>query len=132
MDLQGAGGTKLLQRVVQEDLECQVLRWLSGKINGCVSNSYLPICQFLLLVRLSTSWAFALIQYGNISGLCGVLFLPVWRDMNYQNNLSLSVVHCGWLFLLLCFGFLINYTRKKPKNQNKCLEDVWKLGNSAS
>lgn len=77
MDLQGAGGTKLLQRVVQEDLDCQVLRWLSGKINGCVSNSYLPICQFLLLVRLLTSWAFALIQYGNISGLCGVLFLPV-------------------------------------------------------
>lgn len=55
MDLQRAGGTKLLQRVVQEDLDCQVLRWFSGKINGRMSNSYLPICQFLLLVRLLTS-----------------------------------------------------------------------------
>lgn len=93
MDLQRAGGTKLLQRVVQEDLDCQDLRWFSGKITGHMSNSYLPICQFLLLVRLLTSWAFALIQYSNFYWLFGVLLLPVERDMNYQNNLFLSVVH---------------------------------------
>lgn len=65
MDLQRAGGTKLLQRVVQEDLDCQVLRWFSGKITRHMSNSYMPICQLLLLVRLLTTWVFALIQYSN-------------------------------------------------------------------
>lgn len=78
----------------QEDIDCQVLRWFSGKITGHMSNSYLPICQLLPLVRLLTSWAFAFIQYCNFCWLCGVLFLPVERDMNYQNNFSLSVVQC--------------------------------------
>lgn len=95
MDLQRAGGTKLLQRVALEDLDCQVLRWFSGKITGHMSNSYLPICQFLLLVRLLTSWAFALIQYSNFYWLCGVQLLPVERVMNYyQNNLFLTLLHC--------------------------------------
>lgn len=94
MDLQRAGGTKLLQRVVQEDLDCQVMRWFSGKITAHMSNSYLPICQFLVLVRLLTSWAFVLTQYSNFYWLCGLVFLPMERDMNYQNNLPLSVVLC--------------------------------------
>lgn len=74
MDLQRAGGRLLLQTVVQEDLDSHILRWFSGKITGHVSNSYLPIYQFLLLVRFLTSWAFALIQYGSFYGLCGVHF----------------------------------------------------------
>lgn len=127
MDLQRAGGMKLLQRVVQEDFDCQVVRWFSEKITGHMSNSYWPICQLLLLVRLLTSWAFALIQYSNFYWLCGVLVLLMERDMNYQNNLSLSVVQCYLLLLnKLHWG-----KKKKKKNENKCLEDVWKPGKRA-